>query len=274
VSGQDRIDGLFALPPEEFVAARDALARELRTEGDPGGAAEVKALRRPTLSAWAINQVARRHPGDVEELLSAGRELREAQRRAMTQKGRTGVQELGARRRAVVDRLTQRAGDLLEGAGRGSGAHLDEIASTFLAASVEPAVAELVQAGRLDRERTPSTDLANLFGLPADAAEPAEPAEAAEDGREAREGRGARKGDAAALRAGIEAAERDARAAGREADRAARRAEAARDAARAAQEEADRKDRAAREAEKEATSARKRAEAAERELQRLRSRRR
>src|SRR5688572_26545469 len=39
-------DELFGLPPEEFVAARDDLARRLRREGDAEAARRVKALRR------------------------------------------------------------------------------------------------------------------------------------------------------------------------------------------------------------------------------------
>src|SRR4051812_44776528 len=55
------VDDLFALDPSEFTAARDRLVAELREAGDKGAAAEVKALRRPTVTAWALNQLARRH---------------------------------------------------------------------------------------------------------------------------------------------------------------------------------------------------------------------
>ena len=56
------MDDLFALPPAEFIAARDALAKRLKADGDATRAAEVKALRRPSVAAWAVNQVARRKP--------------------------------------------------------------------------------------------------------------------------------------------------------------------------------------------------------------------
>ena len=56
------MDELFDLPPTEFIAARDALAKQLKADGDAGAAAEVKALRRPSVAAWAVNQVARRQP--------------------------------------------------------------------------------------------------------------------------------------------------------------------------------------------------------------------
>ena len=47
---------LYALSPAKFVAARDALARQLGAEGKPD-AARVKALRRPTIAAWLLNAV-------------------------------------------------------------------------------------------------------------------------------------------------------------------------------------------------------------------------
>ena len=37
---------LYVLPPEEFTAARNALAKELKAAGDKDGAAEVSKLRR------------------------------------------------------------------------------------------------------------------------------------------------------------------------------------------------------------------------------------
>src|SRR5262249_38111386 len=53
---------LFALDPNDFVTARDQRARELRKEGEKDEAAAVKALRRPTVPVWALNQVARQRP--------------------------------------------------------------------------------------------------------------------------------------------------------------------------------------------------------------------
>lgn len=80
-------DDLYALPPEEFVAARDALARSLPKDE----AAAVRALRRPTVVAAAINAAVRRSPAlvatleaasvdeELAEALRAGRLVREAQ---------------------------------------------------------------------------------------------------------------------------------------------------------------------------------------------------
>ena len=53
---------LYGLPGAEFVAARDALARSLAKDKHRDEAAAVKALRRPTRSAEALNALARTEP--------------------------------------------------------------------------------------------------------------------------------------------------------------------------------------------------------------------
>ncbi|HZG95712.1 MAG TPA: hypothetical protein VEZ46_13480, partial [Mycobacteriales bacterium] len=72
------VDELYGLPPEEFVTRRDALARELRSS-DRGASAEIKALRRPTVGAWLVNQLARAEAEALDELLETGAALRDTQ---------------------------------------------------------------------------------------------------------------------------------------------------------------------------------------------------
>ena len=54
------VEALYGLPLEEFTKARDALARARAKEGDKEGAAPIKALRKPSVVAWGLNQLARR----------------------------------------------------------------------------------------------------------------------------------------------------------------------------------------------------------------------
>ncbi len=56
-SMETELDDLFRLPPAEMVAARNALADRLKKSGDKAGATAIKALKRPTPAAWALNQV-------------------------------------------------------------------------------------------------------------------------------------------------------------------------------------------------------------------------
>ena len=69
-------DELYALPPAEFTAARDAKAKELKGT-DLAGA--VKALKKPGIAAWVVNLLVRRESGQVDQLLSVGAALRDAQ---------------------------------------------------------------------------------------------------------------------------------------------------------------------------------------------------
>ena len=61
------VDELYGLPLDEFVPARNALARELKGAGEPAEAAEVAALRKPSVAAWAVNQLVRTQRRGVGE---------------------------------------------------------------------------------------------------------------------------------------------------------------------------------------------------------------
>jgi hypothetical protein len=65
------IDRLYQLPPGEFVAARNALAKE----GGPG-APEIKALQKPSAPAWAVNQLYWRRRDVYDELTARAEDLR------------------------------------------------------------------------------------------------------------------------------------------------------------------------------------------------------
>jgi hypothetical protein len=175
-SGDEELGhALYALTPPEFTAARDELARRLRADGDTEAAAAVRGLRRPTLAAWSVNQLARRFADRVDALLEAGRRLRAAQAGLG---GRTGADELRAAardRRALVDELAERASWILETSGAQGAAHLDAVRSTLEAASLDDDAARRVRAGRLDRElRAPSGfGAAEAFDLPSASRSPA-----------------------------------------------------------------------------------------------------
>ncbi len=73
------IADLFAGPPEQFVAGRDALVRGLRAAGRADDIAEVKALRKPKAVARALDVGARADPAAVEALAAAVDGVGEAQ---------------------------------------------------------------------------------------------------------------------------------------------------------------------------------------------------
>ena len=145
----ERIDALFAGPAEDFVAARDALVKELKAAGDKDAAAEVKALRRPTVAAWAVNQVARTSKKDVAELLRVGDRLRDVHEALLEGKGDAGVREVTAERRRLVSQLTKQAVAVL---GAGGHAQAEAITHTFDAAVADPEAGLAVRSGRLSKE--------------------------------------------------------------------------------------------------------------------------
>src|SRR4051812_21175995 len=98
---EEIVDELYGAPFDEFIARRDAAARDLRREKRREEADAVKALRKPALSAWAVNQLARRERDQLDGLLAAGAALRQARGgdalRDATHEERDAVADLAAR---------------------------------------------------------------------------------------------------------------------------------------------------------------------------------
>src|SRR5918998_1397371 len=143
------IDDLYGLPLDEFTAARNALAKELAKAKDPR-AAEVKGLAKPSVAAWAVNQLARRRRKDVDALLDAGARLREAQAGALGGGDPAELREALRAERDAVARLTAAAEEVLEDAGHSASVQTqNRISDTLRAAAVDDAGRELLAAGRL-----------------------------------------------------------------------------------------------------------------------------
>jgi hypothetical protein len=150
-------DELFGLPPEEFVAARDDLARRLRREGEPEAAKQVKALRRPPLSAWAVNQLVHGHGEGLGPLLTAGERLRAAHQAALAGEGAAELRAAAKAERDAVAGLVRSAMELLGEAGHPTtDATRDRVAATLHAAAASPEAAAQVGSGRLTADLDPS----------------------------------------------------------------------------------------------------------------------
>ncbi|WP_265521602.1 hypothetical protein [Oerskovia flava] len=172
----DPVSALFALPLEEFVAARDAVAARFAADGDADAAKSVKALKKPTVAAWVANRVARTWAAEVADLAALGDRLRAATRDRDRSRLRSLDQERRDRVGALVDEIA-RTGEI---DGRQVTADsLRKLAETLGAAVADPGAAAAVRAGRLSRT------LQHVgFGLVDEDGEPAdfEDAEDAEDG--------------------------------------------------------------------------------------------
>ncbi|GII32043.1 hypothetical protein [Planotetraspora mira] len=141
-------DRLYGLAPGEFVAARDALAKEAKTAGDAALARQISALRRPTVVGWAVNQAARRHPEELDEFLDVGARLREAWRRQDAE----ALAALTQERSAATARLARLIRQDAEADGQPlSGTAGTEIEQTLDAAVVDETASDQVRQGRLAR---------------------------------------------------------------------------------------------------------------------------
>ena len=109
------IDALFQLPPAEFTAARNALAGKLKKAGKDEEANRVKALPKPSLPAWAVNQLYWRHRKAFDQLIDAGERFRKAQGAQLSGKNADLRGPLDARREALSELTKLAAGVLKQG---------------------------------------------------------------------------------------------------------------------------------------------------------------
>jgi len=225
-------DALRAVPPRDFVGARNALAAQLAKGGKAAEARQVARLRRPSPVAWALNRAAAARPRELGALVDAVDRLRRAQL------GGGDLRAAAERYRSAFEPLVRGAGQALREAGAAVSAALDRrIRSTLLAAVTDRGLRADLEAARLADEHA-DPGFAVLSGGPVPAgflldrprkkhsADPAKPAPAGEAGETRRLAR--EQARAAQLAAREEQrATRVARSLARQADRAERAAQAA-----------------------------------------------
>ena len=236
----DAFDRLYAAPLGEFVAVRRELAASLKAAGHVAAATEVGAAKKPSRTAWAMNQVARRSPGELRAAFDAHAAAAAAQSKgdaaAMRETVRAFREALGAVARSSAQ-VAADAGIPL------SATQVRQLGETVRAAIADDAARERLLAGRLVED----VDVDEPFGgLDADpgprrpkGAPSADVASAGEKARQ-REAERAREARERALEearkriAALEQEAREARIAARHAEVVARRAEDEADRARRA----------------------------------------
>jgi hypothetical protein len=172
-----RLDELFAIDVKTFTATRDALVRDLKAAGRGDDAAEVKALRKPTVAVAAVNRAARERSAQMAELVELGRDLAALQ--ADARADRDELRDLTRQRRALLHHLTEYAAgttDRPEGA-RGA------IAATLDAASLDETLREDLERGRMTQELSPAARF--VLGDEGASAPPAAPRRTAKRARTA-----------------------------------------------------------------------------------------
>jgi hypothetical protein len=217
---------LYGLPLDEFTKSRDELAKELRKGGKKEAAEEVKALGKPSVSAWMINQLARRHPPEMKALVKAGDDLRKAQRGAVSGRDPEKLLEATRSHRDRLDDLTSLARHELNAGGQ----TLQRVAQTLRAGSIDKQASKALLAGTLatDVEQAGFGPLLSEVPLPAPsrARRPAK-AKAAPAKPKPRKAPDRTRAQVVKLRQQLQEARKGAREERRRADAAAREAERA-----------------------------------------------
>ena len=139
-----KIDHLYQLPLEEFTPARNALAKEAGPD-----AASVRALVKPPIAAWAVNQLHWRDPDTWNALIDASENARRAHKAVLS--GRGGdVRAAGTVHEEAADAALKKTLAILAGSGHPvTDATRQAIATTIRALPADE------PAGRLTRVLQP-----------------------------------------------------------------------------------------------------------------------
>jgi cell division septum initiation protein DivIVA len=159
------VEELFAAPLKEFTSARNTKVAALAAAGQSEEAQFLRRLRRPPVSLWAVNQLARLVPEQVSEFVDLVQRARGDQLRDP----RAAAEAMQAQR-AKLGALTKRAAEAMtKAAYSASSDALGRISNTLLGAAVDQRLAEDLRRGRLTAE-LPAPGFEVLTGVGAGAA--------------------------------------------------------------------------------------------------------
>jgi hypothetical protein len=149
------IDELYQLPLSEFTPARNALATRLRKSGKVADADDVRSLVKPSIPAWAVNQIFWKHRPAFDRLLTSGDRLRKAQSSTLAGKSGDVRGALDGVREALSE-LSRLAASELEAVGHNpSPGAMRAVTATLEALSAYGTSAAVPHLGRLVDEVDP-----------------------------------------------------------------------------------------------------------------------
>ena len=138
---ESELDRLYGLPLEEFTQARNDAAKQARAE-DRRAAEVIAKAPKPTQAAWAVNQLARNQPKQVQTLLGTADRLRSAESPQALRKAMRDQRE-------ALDTLIRTAREQ-HGLNQ---ALLDRMRGTLQAATVDDEARGLLELGRFTKEQ-------------------------------------------------------------------------------------------------------------------------
>jgi hypothetical protein len=149
------IDALFRLPLAEFIGARKTLVARLKKDGRAKEADRVKALAKPSISAWTANQLYWKHREAFDRLIAKGQRFRQAQTSRAAGKLADMREALDARRE-TLSHLSDLATTLLCDAGHNPTLDtIRRITTTLEALSAYALLPDGPSPGRLTKDVDP-----------------------------------------------------------------------------------------------------------------------
>ena len=114
----------------------------------------MKALSKPSVPAWAVNQVRRDRPDDVRRLLDVTDELHRVYAGLASAGARERLAEAASMQRELIGSLVRCAGELLDAAGHSpSDATLTKVADTLRAGALDEELRQQIADGRVVKEQ-------------------------------------------------------------------------------------------------------------------------
>ena len=126
---EQAMDELFGASLATFTKERDRLVKELAASGETDVATALKALKKPSVSTWAVNQLARVRSSDVDALAKLHEELENAG-------DASELRRIQEERKKLIARLSDAAATVLEDAGHSAASTtMQRVSQTLLSAS-------------------------------------------------------------------------------------------------------------------------------------------
>jgi hypothetical protein len=144
---QRAAQALYALPFDDFIAARTAAAKDAAASNKPLAQA-IRTLPKPSVAAWTVNMLAHHRPEAVQQLRVLGQTMQQAQ----ASLDAAALRELAKERRKLLGTAVGEARLAAEEQGRKiSGPVATEVEETLRAATADLAAAAAVESGLLLR---------------------------------------------------------------------------------------------------------------------------
>ena len=146
------IHRLFAVPLDEFTKLRNEMAALARQEGNQEAATRIAALRKPSASAWVVNQISRSSQIDLQRLINAGEALEQAQRLSLSGKSASGFE---AARKDESDAVRLVRAAIKKMFPTVSASVLDRVISSMRAGAASAEGRDYLKKGRLTEDLEP-----------------------------------------------------------------------------------------------------------------------